>query len=505
MPGGAEDLGRSVLRLVTDASGIRTGIATARAEALSSLNSVQSTLDRTGAAISKSGRAITAGVTLPVIAAGAAIVKVGTDFEATLNQIVGLTDVSREEIGGIKTEILKMGVEIGRTPQELAEGLYFLASAGFNTKESLQVLRVAATAAAAGLGTTQDVAKVLGLTLNAYGHENITAARAADILTAAVKDGTAEADAFAGVLGRVVPTAATLGVSFDQVAGALAGMTLTGLSADEAATSLNQVLVSLLKPTSEAEKTLRDLGFSAAGLREELKTKGLLAVLRDLETAFNGNDDAAAKVFGNVRALRGVLSLLAIDSKQLDKVFADTAAAQGDLAEGYKETEGSARQFARAQAAVEAELIDLSSDVLPVVLDMLQKILGVVHAGVQAFKGLPPEVRSMTVAGLALLAVLGPILIVAGALVSSGAGLLGVVKPLAARSSGSSSARSRPSRRSSSRRGSRRSSSSPWRSSGSRPRPARSSSSSARSGRRSSSGSGTPPRGPTPSSPTSAG
>jgi hypothetical protein len=81
-------------------------------------------------------------------------------------------------------------------------------------------------------------------------------------------------------------------------------------------------------------------------------------------------------VFGNVRALRGVLSLLAIDSKQLDKVFADTAAAQGDLAEGYKETEGSARQFARAQAAVEAELIDLSSDVLPVVLDMLQKILG---------------------------------------------------------------------------------------------------------------------------------
>ena len=78
--------------------------------------------------------------------------------------------------------------------------------------------------------------QVLGLVINAYGKENITAARAADILVAAVKDGTAEADEFAGVLGRVVPTAATLGVAFDQVTAALAGMTLTGLGAAFGAT-----------------------------------------------------------------------------------------------------------------------------------------------------------------------------------------------------------------------------------------------------------------------------
>ena len=155
----------------------------------------------------------------------------------------------------------------------------------------------------------------------------------------AIKDGTAEADAFAGVLGRVVPTAATMGVTFDQVTAALAGMTLTGLSADEAATSLNQVLVSLLKPTKEAEKALKEMGTSSADLRKQLKEEGLLAVLRDLEGRFGANEEAASLVFGNVRALRGVLSLLSLDAGQLNTIFADTASATGALGEAFAATD----------------------------------------------------------------------------------------------------------------------------------------------------------------------
>lgn len=420
------DLGRSVLRLATDRSQLISGMAMAKAEAAESIRGIQAALNASGAQLAQTGRRLTTAVTLPIVGAGAAIFKLSADYEETLNQIVGLTDVTRDQLGGIRTDISRIATETGRAPQELAEAFYFIASAGFNAAEATDVLETSARAAAAGLGQAGDVAKVLGLTINAYGHENITAARAADILTAAVKDGTAEADAFAGVLGRVVPTAATLGVSFDQVAGALAGMTLTGLSADEAATSLNQVLVSLLKPTAEAERTLAGMGLSAAGLRQEIKDKGLLEVLRHLEEAFAGNDDAAAQVFGNVRALRGVLALLTVDSDQLNKVFADTAAAQGDLAHGYAETEGAARSWDRIQVRLQLTLMRLGEAVVPTVLDVFSALVSILEIGVGLFQGLPAPIQTAVTLLLALAALVGPLALLAGTFVTLAAAAIGL-------------------------------------------------------------------------------
>jgi len=332
---GREFLGRAVLELAVDPRKLKLGLAAARADALRAVGDLQKGLTNIGRAMSEAGGRMTTGITLPVLAIGAAVAKVGTDFETVMKRAVGLAGVSADAIGGVKASILALGKEVGKTPQELGEAFYFVASAGFTAAEAMDVLRIAAMASAAGLGTTQDVAKVLGLVINAYGHENITAARAADILTAAVRDGTAEADAFASVLGRVVPTAATLGVSFDQVTAAIAAMTQSGLSADEAATSLNQVMVSLLKPTREAEQAMADMGLSAEGLRKQLREQGLLAVLRTLEERFAGNDEAASLVFGNVRALRGVLSLLGLDAERTQAALGIAASLASGLRQNF--------------------------------------------------------------------------------------------------------------------------------------------------------------------------
>ena len=419
----AEDLGRALLRLATDQTELDRGLDEARRKSKGFVAETSATLLAAGRSMTNTGRTMSTNVTVPVLAAGAAIFKVGSDFETTFNQIVGLAGVSREKIGGIKAEILEMGEAIGRDPQELAEAFYFVASAGFEAEEAMEVLRISAKAAAAGLGETQTVAKVLGGVINAYGKENITAARAADILVAAVRDGTAEAHEFAGVIGDVVPTAAQLGVGFDQVSAALAGMTLTGISADEAATSLNQVLLSLLKPTTEAEAALAGMGTSSEALRKELKEKGLLSVLRNLEERFAGNDQAASQVFGNVRALRGALSLLGLDADQLNGIFADTEGALGEVDGAYKDTEGSARELDRAIAGAKRVLIELSVDVLPVVVELLKGAAGAVKAFAGFWKGLPEPVRGAIVQLLVVAAVIGPMLLVVGKL-TSGLGML---------------------------------------------------------------------------------
>jgi len=54
-------------------------------------------------------------------------------------------------------------------------------------------------------------------------------------------------------------------------------------------------------------------------------------IKRTLEERFGNNETAAAAVFGNIRALRGVTALLSLDTDQLNGIFADTAGALGTL------------------------------------------------------------------------------------------------------------------------------------------------------------------------------
>ena len=372
-----------------------------------------------GKGLTTTGRSLSTNLTLPLLGAGAAVTHFALDFDTTMRRIVGLAKVPKEEIAGIREEILKLGGETGRAPQELGEAFYFVASAGFEAKEAMDVLRIAAKAAASGMGETQDVAKVLGGVINAYGHENITAARAGDVLTAAIQDGAAEASDFAGSIGMVVPNAAALGVSFDQVAAAMSAMTQVGIDAQTAAVNLGQILSALQKPSVQAEEAMQGLGLSSAGLRQELKEKGLLETLRTLEERFRGNETASALVFGNIRALRGVSALLGMDTEQLNGIFADTAGALDTLQKAYEDTEGPQRDMDRNLARLQATAITLGNDVLPVVLDILDQLADGAEGLAKWWKSLDDDTKKQIVQFLLWLAVAGPLLLLTGKLVTA--------------------------------------------------------------------------------------
>lgn len=432
------------IRLLAEATGFRADVVkqaqlagdeagkTLGARMVGGINSAAGKIGDALGAASKSlvatGRAMTTNITLPILAAGGAAAKMALDFDTAGRQIVGLTDVTGEQLDSIKAKILELGPAIGKSPQELIEAFYFIASAGFEAEEAMEVLEVSARAAASGLGQTQVVAQTLGGVINAYGKENITAARAADILTEAVSQGTAEADAFANVVGRVVPAAAGLGVSFDQVTAALAGMTLTGLSAEEAAVGLNQVFISLLKPTKQSADAMEDMGLSAAGLRQQLKEEGLLATLRTLEERFGANEDAAAQVFGNVRALRSVTSLLTLDQAQLNAIFDKTADSLGRAATAYEETEGPQREMQRNLADLQATAIELGTDILPMVVAVLKEIAGGARALAGWWRSLDEGTRAFVVRLLAFAAVAGPLVLVVGKLAGGLAALFKTVQ-----------------------------------------------------------------------------
>ena len=257
-----------------------------------------------------------------VVAPAAAIFKLGSDFEAEMSKIVGLVGVARDQVNAWSKDILRLAPQLGKAPKEMAQAMFFVTSAGARGEKAMEVLTRSAKASAAGLGETKTVADAVTSAMNAYARTGMTAARATDILTAAVREGKLEASALAPVMGRVLPMASAMGVRFEDVAGAMAVMSRTGAEANQAATSIQALMMALQKPTAEATELLKSAGLSFGDLRDMVrKPGGVIEALRLLESRFKFNDTALATLIPNVRALRCVMNVLAQDATIVDSVM----------------------------------------------------------------------------------------------------------------------------------------------------------------------------------------
>jgi TP901 family phage tail tape measure protein len=289
-------------------------------------------------------------------------------FETTMVRTVTLAGSTEEQMKSLSDQILNVAGNLGKSPQELADALYYTESAGIDAAHAMDVVTVAAKASAVGLGDTQVVADSVTSVLNAYGAENITAAHATDVLVAAVRDGKGEADAIAGAIGRVIPVASEMGVSFDQVGAGIAALTQTGLDANEAVTSLRGIMTSLLNPTTQAGKLLASVGLSAQEVRDSVERDGLLKTLQMLQDQFKGNDEAMGTLFGNVRAQVGVMSLLGKNADDVRKVFNDVANSTGSLDEAFgRVSQTSEFKLQQAWATLQTAMVQFGAALAPLV------------------------------------------------------------------------------------------------------------------------------------------
>ncbi len=296
-------------------------------------------------------------------------------FDKSLSRIVGLVGLSKEEVAGFREEILALGPAVLKGPNELAEALFFITSSGIDAKDSMAVLEAAAKAASAGLGEVTDVADALTSAVNAYGSEVLSASEATDVMVATVTEGKVEADQLAGSLGNVVTIAAQSGVTFNELGAAIASLTLVGLPAAEAVTSIRGILVGLQRENSEGAKILTQLGLSYAGLRKQIKEEGLLATLKTLRQALGENETALIKVFGRVEATNAVLGLTGANLSRVETVFrklADATGATDRAMQAYLDT--TAALVDEALVNLEVTLVRLADTLLPSINAILETV-----------------------------------------------------------------------------------------------------------------------------------
>jgi TP901 family phage tail tape measure protein len=373
---------------------------------------------RLGSSLTRTGASLTGFVTVPIVAAGVAATNLAADFETSMAKIQGLAGAGREDVEKFHNQILELSKTLPTSPQELADALYFVVSAGFEGAEAFDVLNQAARLSAAGMGETQVIADALSSVLNAYGHEAITASRASDILAATVREGKAEADAIAPILGRIVPLAAELGVEFEEVGGSLAVLTKVGNDAAISATALRGIFNTILKPSVQTREEWDKMGLSLADVRKELEQGGVLNVLNQFAEIAATDAAALGRLFPNIRAVTGYLGILGKNAQDNTKDFAAVADSLGLADEALKKQSKTANFAAKtALSAIKSAGVSFGEFFLPVVTEFAKKI----GALAEGFDKLPDAIKKNIITFSSWVAVLGPGLFLMGKLLSVGA------------------------------------------------------------------------------------
>lgn len=400
-------------------SNLRVNITGDSSKLNSALTSASGKLKSFGSKMQSVGGSLTKSLTLPLVAAGAASVKMAFDFDKSMTQIQSLVGVGAKSVKEMGETAKQMAIDTGKSANEAAEALFFITSAGLRGSQATDTLNASLKAAAVGLGETKTIADLATSAMNGYANENLTATQATDILVASVREGKLEASELAGAMGGVIPIASNMGVGFNEVGAAMAAMSRTGTNAAEGATQLNAILMSIKKPTDQSAQAMLALGTSQEELTSSLAEKGLMPTLLDLSERLKATGMDASAIFPNIRALKGVMDLTGSGAADNVKIFDALNNTMGATDQAFEKTSKSASfKMTKGLNSMKSALMEVGQVIINTVAPIVEKLGNFFTNLSEKFKALSPITQKIIVAFVGIVAALGPVIAIIGTLLT---------------------------------------------------------------------------------------
>ena len=391
-------------------------------------------MGKAGGQIRSVGTSMTIGLTLPILGVATAAVKMATGFNKAMADVATLIPKSTGRVRELKSAVQEMAVAHGKDTTDLAKGLYQTISAfGDVAGQTVKVLEINSRAAAAGLATTEQAIALTSSVTKAYGDTSARAVqRVADLAFQTVKLGQTTFPELAASMGRVVPIAAKLGVTQEELSATFATLTgVTGNTAD-VSTQMSAVLRAMIKPTATMTDSIKKLGF--ANSEAMTRSLGMVGSLDALIGTTDGTNESVGKLFGRAEALNAVFALTGAQAETFTTKLGAMGEVTGAADEAFDEvTQGINKAgFAWNQfkASVVVTAQRLGDELLPILMDVAERLkpIGKFIVGlVKTFAGWSTATKTAVVGLLGLLAAIGPVLVVLGTLALSLSAVMGVI------------------------------------------------------------------------------
>ena len=202
------------------------------------------------------GKNMTAKVTAPIALIGGLMLKSAGDFEAGMNKVQALTSASTEEFNALEAQAKKLGATTQFSASQAADAMGFLGMAGFDANQILGSMEATLNLAAAAQLNLGEAADVVSNIMTGYGLETDQAGRATDVLTKAFTSANTDLSQLGEAMKFVGPVASTVGISFEETAAAIGLMGNAGIQGGMAGTSLRGVLSRLVNQSGPATDSM---------------------------------------------------------------------------------------------------------------------------------------------------------------------------------------------------------------------------------------------------------
>lgn len=305
-------------------------------------------------------------------AAGASffILKLGNDYQDTLNTFQAVTRSSGKQMDALRAKAKALGADMrlpATSAADAAAAMTELAKGGLSVQASMDAaLGTLQLAGAAGMDGAQ-AAEIQVQALNQFRLSADKAGMVADVLANTANAASGEITDVALALSYVGPVANSVGESIGGTATAIGLLANNGILGEKSGTALRAVIASLAKPTRQGAAGLKRLGIDAFDAHGRFK--GLRFVTDQLAKAqkrmtveqFNA---AAAAAFGR-EPLAAINALAASGAKSWDGMAKAVGHAGGASEVAAAKTKGLRGAWEGLRSQAETVAIEIYERVAP--------------------------------------------------------------------------------------------------------------------------------------------
>lgn len=387
-------------------------------------------VQKAGEKVKNAGSGMTKTVTAPILAAGAASAKMAMDFEDSMAKVSTIADATEVPMDEMQKAILNLSNQTGISSEEIAQNIYDSISAGQKTGDAVNFVSNSTKLAKAGFADAGAALDVLTTIMNAYGLKASEVTNVSDMLIQTQNLGKTTVADLASSMGKVIPTANAYGVSLDELCAGYAIMTANGVATAESTTYMNGMLNELGKSGTNVSKTLKE---KTGKTFKELMDSGmsLSDVLKIISDAATENNKSFGDMWSSSEAGKAGMILLGDSAENFNGVLEQMQNSAGATNTAFEKLDTNSTKIKKATNELKNDAIDLGTTLMEELAPIIENIAEKISQFTEWFNGLSESEKQMIIQIGLIVAAIGPLLIVIGTVVSSGAKIIGGIPVIA--------------------------------------------------------------------------
>lgn len=387
-------------------------------------------VQKAGEKVKDAGSGMTKKVTAPILAAGAASAKMAMDFEDSMAKVSTIADATKVPMDEMQKAILDLSNQTGISSEEIAQNVYDSISAGQKTGDAVNFVSNSTKLAKAGFADAGAALDVLTTIMNAYGLKASEVTNVSDMLIQTQNLGKTTVADLASSMGKVIPTANAYGVSLDELCAGYAIMTANGVATAESTTYMNGMLNELGKSGTTVSETLKE---KTGKTFKELMDSGmsLSDVLKIISDAATENNKSFGDMWSSSEAGKAGMILLGDSAENFNGVLEQMQNSAGATNTAFEKLDTNSTKIKKATNELKNDAIDLGTTLMEELAPIIENIAEKISQFTEWFNGLSESEKQMIIQIGLIVAAIGPLLIVLGTVVSSGAKIIGGIPVIA--------------------------------------------------------------------------